>query len=166
MLKLGTTHVFASDQYTIEMRSHVIDSIIHDVRAQSELEAGGILLGYVERGLIQVVEATSPAEEDQRSRLGFIRSAKAAQSRIDSAWEESGGTRIYLGEWHSHPEGRAIPSSADRKMIARAHVSTEMEIDFLMILIVGMELDVWTGVQTSSSFCQARMLSPDLGSGL
>jgi integrative and conjugative element protein (TIGR02256 family) len=109
-------------------------------------EAGGILLGRMLRGCDDVVidVATRPHPSDQRTRFSFIRQRQPAQDLVIRAWEESQGTCIYLGEWHSHPQTRPHPSPLDfrnwRTIIRSASIST----DVLFFLIVGTgEIAVW-----------------------
>ena len=78
-------------------------------------ESGGMLLGRFISGADDVVidEITEPSDTDQRGRYFYKRSKDQAQHRINAAWEESGHTRNYLGEWHSHPEDDPSPSNQD-----------------------------------------------------
>src|SRR5437867_1979843 len=84
----------------------------HRQLSDSAAEAGGLLLGRLiaESSDVVVDEATNPSVEDRRGRFFFIRWRVPAQRRVATAWKESGSTRIYLGEWHSHPEDVPSPS--------------------------------------------------------
>jgi integrative and conjugative element protein (TIGR02256 family) len=70
-------------------------------------EAGGILLGrlIIDSEDVVIDEATKPAPEDRRSRFYFRRSNKPALRRVTEAWETSGGTQVYLGDWHYASRG-------------------------------------------------------------
>lgn len=54
-----------------------------------------------------------------------------------AAWRESTGTRIYLGDWHSHPEDDPKPSCVDRRDWNRVLKRAVYEQDFLLFAIVG-----------------------------
>jgi integrative and conjugative element protein (TIGR02256 family) len=56
---------------------------------------------------------------------------------VDAAWGESGGSRNYLGEWHSHPEDVPAPSDIDIENWHRIIAQTVCEQDFLLFAIVG-----------------------------
>src|SRR5262245_57673288 len=110
-------------------------------------EAGGILIGRVwpdSRVLIEV--ATIPNSHDEAGRYYFNRSVEAAQQIINRVWEESRGEQIYLGEWHSHPEVDPWPSSLDRQMIRTMLRGTQMEIKFLILVVVGVHKN-WVGLE-------------------
>ncbi len=111
-------------------------------------EAGGILLGYVARDYVEITDVTTPNRFDLRRFFSFVRAKIPAQLRINKAWEKSSGTKIYLGEWHTHSEVDPVPSLEDRQMILRALRETQMEIDFLYLIIVGLKKTYWLGKQT------------------
>ncbi len=102
-------------------------------------EAGGVLLGRIisDTGDVVVDEVTEPMPGDSRSRFSFLRRKEPAQRHVKLAWATSKGTRIYLGEWHSHPEDRPTPSPQDlrnwRAIVDRATYTQ----DALLFVIVG-----------------------------
>jgi integrative and conjugative element protein (TIGR02256 family) len=81
---------------------------------ESNLEAGGILLGSYRGPHIEVVQCTTPMRKDARTRFGFIRRDPGHQRAADSAWRASGRTINFVGEWHTHPEDHPRPSNVDR----------------------------------------------------
>lgn len=76
-------------------------------------EAGGVLLGYVRGGHLEVIRATSPQPSDVRRRTRYDRNDKAHQDLADLLWKQSEGEIRYLGEWHTHPEDKPTPSGVD-----------------------------------------------------
>ena len=116
-----------------------------DDRAQ---EAGGVLLGrlIVNTEDVVVDEITKPGPDDIRGRYQFKRSSNSAQPRVVSAWRESTGTKIYLGDWHSHPEDHPSPSFVDRRDWNRVVKRAVYEQAFLLFAIVGRRsIGVWEG---------------------
>ena len=109
---------------------------------------GGVLLGrlIVNTEDVVVDEITKPGPDDIRGRYRFKRSSNSAQPRVVSAWRESTGTKIYLGDWHSHPEDHPSPSSVDRRDWNRVVKRAVYEQDFLLFAIVGRRsIGVWEG---------------------
>lgn len=109
-------------------------------------ESGGLLLGRLIEDNTDVVidEATPPDTEDQRGRFFFVRHARPAQRRVVTVWKESGSTRNYLGEWHSHPEDDPCASTHDLLDWARIMKESKFEQDCLFFAIVGRKsLRVW-----------------------
>jgi integrative and conjugative element protein (TIGR02256 family) len=111
-------------------------------------EAGGVLLGrhLHEGGHVVVDEVTTPMPEDRATRFTFHRSAAPHQRVIDEVWSRSGGSSVYLGEWHTHPEPEPHPSPTDlADWRSRLSVSG-VEAPYLFFLIIGQEqVAAWEG---------------------
>ena len=111
-------------------------------------EAGGVLLGRMVEGTedILIDEVTKPGMHDSRSRFRFMRSRRTAQGLVDKAWQESGRSRIYLGEWHTHPEDDPRPSNVDEHDRQNVLRSATYEQGFLFFVIAGcVRVRVWEG---------------------
>ena len=102
-------------------------------------EAGGIMLGRLIADSLDVVvdEVVGPLSQDKRSRFAFFRPRKQAQQIVDRAWATSRGTRIFLGEWHTHPEDDPQPSPQDSRNWRRICERAVVEQEFLLFMIVG-----------------------------
>lgn len=100
-------------------------------------ESGGILLGKVYNDLIIIDQVSEPSKEDDSGRYYFFRNVKKAQRIVEHAWKESNGERIYLGEWHTHPENVPTPSKDDRTLLKNMLKHSRMNIDFLFMIIIG-----------------------------
>ncbi len=120
----------------------------------SGMESGGILLGSVyPRSHVSVEKATRPGFLDKAGRYFFERSRARAQSIVNRHWKKSSGLKIYLGEWHTHPVAYPVPSPRDRRMIRNMFRQTKMEIDFLLLIIVGTS-SLWIGIENGESLRQ------------
>lgn len=114
-------------------------------------EAGGILFGRVfPNNFILIEEAIEPSINDKSGYDFFERDIETAQQIINQRWKDSNGKSIYIGEWHTHNERKPSPSSRDKNMIKNMLNQSVMEIDFLITIIVGMEVD-FTGLQTQKA---------------
>jgi len=107
--------------------------------AEGDSEAGGVLLGRLVIGSDDVVidVASEPLPNDRRSRFRFFRARASTQAIINAAWRMSRGTRVYLGEWHTHPEDWPTPSSTDLRNWARIARLARYEQGFLLFVVVG-----------------------------
>lgn len=76
-------------------------------------EAGGILLGAYRGADVEVTGRTDPGPGDERQLSSFTRSDPLHDVANRTAWNASGGTVSYVGEWHTHPWGGVQPSSTD-----------------------------------------------------
>ncbi|WP_116828022.1 Mov34/MPN/PAD-1 family protein [Pseudomonas syringae] len=79
----------------------------------NDLEAGGLLLGYVRGSHLEIIEATVPTKFDKRLRYFFERMQELHDAIAHKRWVQSDGKIRYLGEWHTHPENYPSPSGID-----------------------------------------------------
>lgn len=110
-------------------------------------EAFGVLLGryMVEGQCVVIDEVTEPQPADKRTRSTFTRSI-AHQRLVEAAFEASGGTRMYAGEWHTHPEAYPTPSGRDLVAWARKLLDHRIVVDTLFFVIIGTRgMGVWEG---------------------
>lgn len=98
-------------------RLYVAESVVERLRdlPGRPWEIGGWLLGYwtEDRAAIIVTHATPPAARG--SAFGITISGRGHRDRFDEVWERTGGRVTFLGDWHTHPGGPAIPSAQDRR---------------------------------------------------
>lgn len=143
----------------IELSSGAVETLLRFRQLEADAaEAGGILLGRLVIGTADVVVdvAVVPGASDVRDTFRFERQRGPAQHRVDQEWRDSLGTRIYLGDWHSHPEDDPRPSSVDlanwRKQIRR----TKCEQEFLLFPIVGCgALRIWEARRDTGALAEA-----------
>lgn len=81
----------------------------------SPREVAGWLLGYwtADDAHIVVTHATPPGPAG--TPFGVHVSGDGHRGRFDQAWDASDGHVTFLGDWHTHPGGPAIPSRRDRE---------------------------------------------------
>lgn len=109
-------------------------------------EADGILLGriIVHAPRAVVDEVTEPSQWDRWTRFSFFRAKEPAQRAINRAWSKSDQTRIYLGDWHTHPEDDPTPSALDRREWINLSRTATYEQDVLFFVIAGRrEIRAW-----------------------
>lgn len=83
--------------------------------AKLDSESFGVLVGEtsVDKRELWIDAATSPMAKDRRSRLAFHLRDPGHQRFVYDAFEQSNGSQIYLGTWHSHSERVPNPSCTD-----------------------------------------------------
>jgi len=79
-------------------------------------EIFGVIIGSRTEGEKEywVESITKPYTGDQATRFSFKLQDRSHQGSVDIAFEQSYGTNIYLGTWHTHPELIPTPSSIDK----------------------------------------------------
>lgn len=128
-----------------------------DAYRMGKKEAGGIFLGRVYPSEVVVEVATTPVRADKAGRFFFERHADSAQAAVVAAWNATAGEQIYLGEWHSHPARVGEPSGRDRQMIQNNWRDAKMEIDFLLLVVLGRERD-WVGAIDAEGIRQLSVI--------
>lgn len=120
-------------------------------------EAGGVLLGRFIQGTSDIVvdDVTTPGNNDAATRFTFRRSRQGTQIIIEQVWRASGGTRNYLGEWHTHPENDPSPSAVDLANWRRIIDTARYEQTSLFFVIVGLRyIRIWEVSKSSKKVIQ------------
>lgn len=107
----------------------------HIQQLATDAEAGGLLLGEVRGGNLNLVDATCPTADDLRTRYSFERLPHGHAVFAQKMWGESQGTVRYLGEWHSHPQDYPIPSGIDRSEWKRLASERKDKRPFLAVIV-------------------------------
>jgi len=135
--------------FTLENKKHLYFdkdawNLIHEYKQDSRFkkEKGGIFLGKERADSIEIVEATTPQKGDKSSRFSFYRKSKNHQHIAINEWSKSDATITYFGEWHTHPQKIATPSSQDLNEWQDKLTGYNVP---LILVIVGIETD-WIGV--------------------
>lgn len=111
-------------------------------------EAGGILLGLRRSEHVHVTGVTGPGPGDRRARTAFHRARAFHQQEALRQWRASGSVTAYLGEWHTHPEARPVPSGTD---LVQWRALQGCYLDPLLFLIVGTGEEMWFGLSIGTS---------------
>lgn len=120
----------------------------YEQHASDAPEAGGLLLGRYIRGGHNIVidKVTEPMPGDERTRFTFFRAAESHQRAIDEAWEASGGTCCFIGDWHTHAEPVPSPSPTDIENWKRMLREDVRDDEACFFVIVGQRMiRVWEG---------------------
>lgn len=122
-------------------------------RGSYDTEAGGLLLGFRRGAHLHVTACTKPFPTDVRTRISFNRAVTGHDRIAYERWLASDERMDYVGEWHSHPEANAAPSSIDlyewRKLL-------QNRPDALLFLVIGTGRD-WYGIGAHSKIERVAM---------
>lgn len=101
-------------------------------------EIGGVLFGeHVGESDFRIVHATKQTGGGGHSY--FRRKGSAARREINRLSAEHGDNYErfnYLGEWHSHPNAPAIPSTKDELTMQRLLIDPDTNAHFLVLIIM------------------------------
>jgi integrative and conjugative element protein (TIGR02256 family) len=101
----------------IELPLAVLEEMEDEARRRFPEESGGVLLGYrypSRREPTRVVCQIGPGPGARHRRHRFEPDGSWQDEQVSRAYEASGRTLSYLGDWHSHPGGGRRPSGLDR----------------------------------------------------
>ena len=93
-------------------------------------ETGGVLIGYfdVPRRTVYVVDALRAPRDSAEHKTAFVRGYAGLREELEITEEASGGQVVYVGEWHSHPDGAGVGMSLDDSGLL-ASIAEEMRMD-------------------------------------
>lgn len=113
----------------------------------SRSETGGMLVGStsINEKIIEINDLTEQIEQDKATRYTFLRSNEHNYI-LNQKWIESNFKKMYLGEWHTHPQIKPMPSMQDEKNWRYLLKNSVTETKFLIFIIIGIEyLEIWIG---------------------
>jgi integrative and conjugative element protein (TIGR02256 family) len=108
------------------------------------LEVGGVLAGYWKDDVAVVTDLIGPGPNATHGRSNFIPDHQFHESEIASLYMASGGTTVYLGDWHSHPLGFASLSTRDERTLRAIGSAPEARCSRPLMLLVAGSNDAWT----------------------
>ena len=100
------------------------------------LETGGILLGHQHTdGHLSVTIAGDPGPNAERTRHSFRRDPDHARALARDGYAQD--CSVWIGDWHTHPEGPIHPSRTDLRAYVDIVCDPEETFDvFLSIIVV------------------------------
>ena len=101
-------------------------------------ENGGMLIGskLLHDNILEINDMTHPLIEDSFSPTTFKRS-NSHNDILKEKWKKSNHTKMYLGEWHTHPQDIPSPSSVDIDNWVKLMERSKTESEILIFIIIG-----------------------------
>lgn len=143
------------------MRAWITDAALAGIDEEMALypdqETGGLLLGYWGGDEVVITTVTGPGPAARRGRTWFEPDSAWQADQLAQVYRESGRTVTYLGDWHTHPGGAAVPSRRDRKTLRRIRSAPEARAPRPLMGIV-----VPSGGPQPALWCLSRRRRPVL----
>jgi integrative and conjugative element protein (TIGR02256 family) len=111
--------------------------------ADHTTETGGILLGHHTHDIVTVHHAGTPGPAAVRTPNYFLRDLTHAQALADGAFASDGS--VWVGEWHTHPTSRPIPSARDAATYRQLLNDPELGFHSVIAVIFAPRADGWEG---------------------
>ena len=127
----------------VEITQDAYDSLC-TYRQIEGVEHPGVLVGsVVGDNHYRINKVSPPLPRGKSSRTGCERDGDMANAYVLTEYEQSGHTRIYLGEWHTHPEALPTPSPQDFSEIKKISYLPDKLLPFVILCIVGQREMYW-----------------------
>jgi [CysO sulfur-carrier protein]-S-L-cysteine hydrolase len=129
----------------------VLKTIKRELQHARQREIGGVLVGeHVAGETFRVADIS--VQRSGGSAEHFMRDPAHHRDFLDRFFERTGHEYRrfnYLGEWHSHPNAPAVPSSTDCNAMARLVADPDTNANFAVLIIA--KLHSWWGLQLSAT---------------
>lgn len=104
---------------TVWINETVIREMTFEANRAFPLETGGILMGYCAEYTNEIVVSfvIGPGARALHKRHSFMPDAIYQEAQVALHYVQSGCTVTYLGDWHTHPLGRAHLSHRDKQTL-------------------------------------------------
>ncbi len=99
-----------------------------------DTEAGGQLFARLTRFEVYVEVATGPRPEDKRTRTSYVPNRESERREIKYMFQQG---LHFVGDWHTHPERIAHPSSIDEDTIADCADKSSHDLNGFVLVVVG-----------------------------
>lgn len=133
---------------TVWMPTATLRAMLIETERVAPLETGGVLVGYcVGRFDVIVVQSIGPGPKAIHATTRFVPDADFHEAAIADAYSISGRRHVYLGDWHSHPNGNTELSARDRRLLKTIAKTADARMSFPIMAILGgrtsFDLIVW-----------------------
>jgi len=145
----------------LDFRLEIKEEVLESLRVYAQYEGNemcGVLTGSQIDDKTFRISKVSPPCVAHNSRCGCERDASKANEFISLDYEESEHTRVYVGEWHTHPERHPSPSNTDNKAIINNFANSDLAFPFLVMIIVGTE-SLYMSIYDGKGFIQLDLMS-------
>lgn len=124
------------DGLKIMLPEKVFDDVKKFIVRHYPNECGGVFVGKITEDTA-IIEKMMVPRKFRSTPVFFSRIADFINQWLVKVFKQSNGETIYLGEWHSHPNGVPYPSSTDYSSMKRIAQNTDVRIETPLLLIVG-----------------------------
>lgn len=111
----ATVEVGQLGDWRVVTDTHFLGRVREQRAAHLPDETGGVLLGHVDvqRGIVYVVHQIPAPADSERQPTMYIRGAEGLAAAYEEIQRRTLNNLVYIGEWHSHPDGCACSPSQD-----------------------------------------------------
>ena len=138
--KGGNSTALTISDFRFEITQEVLEYLSRQAQTSGNEQAGILIGSEIGDHAYRVNKASEPCEIKQKAtKIGCVRNAKKANEIIIAEFEKSNGTRVYLGEWHTHPEDYPSPSHVDTNSIKTIIETGDIPAEGVFLIIIGLK---------------------------
>lgn len=110
-------------EWSVRIAASAEAVIREEFRRAGGRETGGLLIGYIhrKRATAYVSHVLPPSPDSVGTPGGFKRGVLGYAEAVEQFERQTAGLLGYIGEWHTHPHGRAEPSRIDLDTLKQTH---------------------------------------------
>lgn len=121
----------------LEVEDELLNQLLETGKIHYPKEFGGFLIGcYSEDNKHLHITNTILPKKFQSTKYSFERSTKGIENEFTEFYKGN-PRKIYIGEWHTHPDNNSIPSTTDIAAINTIINSKNASIANPILLIIG-----------------------------
>lgn len=141
--------VDVSGAFEVRMNAEALAEARAEVRRGARVrhpgvETGGMLLGSFDdaTGIVYVDKVAGPPPDSYLAETYFQHGVEGVQKRVDAEMDRTGHATGFVGFWHTHPAGPALPSPTDEQGMASI-VSPDGSSRRALMMILGGDKRRW-----------------------
>lgn len=102
-------------------------------------ETGGVILGYWNNHYTEAVvtHITGPGPKAVHNRRSFRPDSEYQEAEIAKHYQESGRLHTYMGDWHTHPNGKVYLSETDLRTLRRIATCKDARLPTPLMAVLG-----------------------------
>lgn len=122
---------------SLEVEDELLNKLLEIGKTHYPKEFGGFLIGYYseDKKHLHITDTILP-KKYQASKYSFERSTEGIENEFMEFYKGN-PIKIYIGEWHTHPDNSPVPSTTDICAINTIINSKNTSIPNPVLLIIG-----------------------------
>ncbi|RDI09738.1 ThiF family adenylyltransferase [Flavobacterium sp. AG291] len=118
----------------IYISKDILDDIKNHLNHHYPKEFGGVFVGKLFHNSILIEKILIP-DDYKNGRTIFVRHPGTLNQRLKSIFDTTKGKVVYIGEWHSHPDGAPLPSQTDISAMKEISETESINITSPLLMI-------------------------------
>jgi len=123
-----------------------IEQMKSEANRQYPKETGGCLMGYLSDNKkdIVITDIVGPGSKATHKNNSFIPDYDYQERKVAEIYKKTGRTSTYLGDWHTHPDGRQSLSNIDVTALQNISAYSKARTESPIMVILSGSPSRWT----------------------